>query len=208
MEQVLDVYQRPADPRFPLVCMDESNKQLIGEVQPPLPLQPGQPAKVDSHYVRHGTGNIFIAFEPARGQREVQVTAQRTRHDWAHFVQHVVDDVYPTAERITWVCDQLNTHRLASLYETFSPEEAHRLACKLELVHTPKHGSWLNMAEIELSALSRQCLDRRIPDLDTLSHEVAAWVQARNGQATTVHWRFTTADARIKLASLYPKLLP
>ncbi len=208
MEQVLDVYQRPYDPRFPVICMDESNKQLIGDVQPPLPLMPGQAQKVDSNYERHGTGNVFIAFEPASGQRDVQVTQQRTRQDWAHYIQHVVDDVCRAAVRITLVCDQLNTHSLASLYETFPPEEAHRLARKLELIYTPKHGSWLNMAEIELSALSRQCLDRRIADMAVLSQEVAAWVKDRNQHATTVHWRFTTADARIKLVSLYPKLLP
>ncbi len=208
MEQVLDVYQRPYDPRFPVICMDESNKQLIGDVQPPLPLQPGQAQKVDCNYERHGTGNLFIAFEPAGGQRDVQVTERRTRQDWAHYIKHVVDDVCRAAVRITLVCDQLNTHSLASLYETFPPEEAHRLARKLELIYTPKHGSWLNMAEIELSALSRQCLDRRIANLALLAQEVAAWVKDRNQHATTVHWRFTTADARIKLVSLYPKLLP
>jgi hypothetical protein len=208
MEQVLDVYQRPYDPRFPVICMDESNKQLIGDVQPPLPLKPGQAQKVDCNYERHGTGNLFIAFEPACGQRDVQVTEHRTRQDWAHYIKHVVDDVCRAAERITLVCDQLNTHSLASLYETFPPEEAHRLARKLELIHTPKHGSWLNMAEIEFSALSRQCLDRRIADIALLTREVAAWVKDRNQHATTVHWRFTTADARIKLASLYPQALP
>lgn len=208
MEQVLDVYQRPLDLRFPVICMDESNKQLIGEVQPTLPLKPGQAQKEDCNYARQGTANLFIAFEPARGWREVTVTERRTRHDWAHYVQHLVDDVCPTAERITLVCDQLNTHTLASLYETFAPDEAHRLARKLELVYTPKHGSWLNMAEIELSALSRQCLDRRLADRARLAREVAAWAHARNDHATTVHWRFTTTDARIKLASLYPKSLP
>ena len=208
MEQVLDVYQRPYDPRFPVICMDESNKQLIGDVQPPLPLKPGQAKKEDCNYKRHGTGNLFIAFEPARGQRDVTVTERRTRHDWAHYAKFIVDDFCPTAERITLVCDQLNTHSLASLYETFAPAEAHRLARKLELIHTPKHGSWLNMAEIEFSALSRQCLDRRIADRALLAHEVAAWAKARNDHQTTVHWRFTTADARIKLASLYPKYLP
>jgi hypothetical protein len=208
MEQVLDVYQRPYDPRYPVICMDESNKQLIGDVQPPLPVQPGQAQKEDCNYERHGTGNLFIALEPGHGQRHVAVTARRTQQDWAHFIQSIVDDFCPAAERITLVCDQLNTHCLASLYETFAPEEAHRLACKLELVHTPKHGSWLNMAEIELSALSRQCLNRRIADLVTLAREVAAWAQERNEHATTVQWRFTTADARIKLASLYPKFLP
>jgi hypothetical protein len=208
MEQVLDVYQRPYDPRFPVMCMDESNKQLIGDVQSPLPLKPGQAQKVDCHYERHGTGNLFIAFEPACGQRDVQVTEHRTRPDWARYVKHIVDDVCPLAERVTLVCDQLNTHSLASLYETFAPEEAHRLARKLELIYTPKHGSWLNMAEIEFSALNRQCLDRRIADIALLAQEVAAWVKDRNQHATTVHWRFTTADARIKLVSLYPKALP
>ena len=171
-------------------------------------MQPGQAQKEDCNYERHGTGNRFIAFEPARGQRYVAVTERRTQQDGAHFIQSIVDDVCPTAERITLVCDQLNTHHLASLYETFTPEEAHRLACKLELVHTPKHGSWLNMAEIELSALSRQCLNRRITDLVTLAREVIAWAQERNQHATTIQWRFTTADARVKLASLYPKFLP
>lgn len=208
MEQVLDVYQRPYDPLYPVVCMDESNKQLIGDVQPPLPLKPGQVKKDDCNYERHGNGNLFIAFEPARGQRDVTVTERRTQQDWAHYIKHIVDNFCPTAERITLVCDQLNTHTLASLYETFTPEEAHRLARKLELIHTPKHGSWLNMAEIELSALSRQCLGRRIADSATLAREVAAWAQARNAHTTTVHWRFTTADARVKLTSLYPKSLP
>jgi DDE superfamily endonuclease len=179
MEQVLDVYQRPYDPRFPVICMDESNKQLIGDVRPPLPVQAGQVTREDCNYERH----------------------------WAHFIRSIVDELYPTAECVTLVCDQLNTHCLASLYETFTPDEAHRLARKLEIVHTPKHGSWLNMAEIELSALSRQCLDRRIADLVLLAREVAAWEQERNAHATTVHWRFTTADARVKLASLYPKFL-
>jgi hypothetical protein len=207
MEQVLDVYQRPYDPRFPVICMDESNKQLIGDVRPPLPVQVGQVTREDCNYERHGTGNLFIAFEPACGQRHVAVTERRTQRDWAHFIRSIVDELYPTAERVTLVCDQLNTHRLASLYETFTPDEAHRLARKLEIVHTPKHGSWLNIAEIELSALSRQCLDRRIADLVLLAREVAAWAQERNAHATTVHWRFTTADARVKLASLYPKFL-
>jgi hypothetical protein len=208
MEQVLDVYQRPYDPRFPVICMDESNKQLIGNVRPPLPVQAGQVTREDCNYERHGTGNLFIAFEPAGGHRHVAVTERRTQRDWAHFIRSIVDELYPTAERVTLVCDQLNTHCLASFYETFTPDEAHRLANKLEIVHTPKHGSWLNMAEIELSALSRQCLDRRIADLALLAREVAAWEQERNTHATTVHWRFTTADARVKLASLYPKFLP
>jgi hypothetical protein len=208
MEQVLDVYQRPLDPRFPVICMDESNKQLVGDVQPPLPVQPGQVKKDDCNYERHGTSNLFIAFEPAQGRRDVTATERRTRQDWAHYIQFIVDVFCPMAERVTLVCDQLNTHALASLYETFAPEEAHRLARKLEIIHTPKHGSWLNMAEIELSALSRQCLDRRITNHDLLAREVAAWAKVRNNHQTTVHWRFTTADARIKLVSLYPRPLP
>ena len=208
LEQVLDVYQRPYDSRYPVICMDESNKQLIGDVQPPLPVKPGHVKKDDCNYERHGTGNLFIAFEPARGQRHVSVTERRTQQDWAHFIQSIVDDVWPAAERITLVCDQLNTHHAASLYETFTSEVAHRLARRLELVYTPKHGSWLNMAEIELSALSRQCLNRRIIDLAALTREVTAWAQDRNEHATTVQWRFTTADARVKLASLYPRFLP
>ena len=207
MEQVLDVYQRPYDPRYPVVCMDESNKQLIGDVVPALPLRAGQVTCEDCNYERHGTANLFLAFEPARGQRDVTVSHRRTRQDWAQYVRKIVDELYPRARRITLVCDQLNTHTLASLYQAFPPTEAHRLARKLELVHTPKHGSWLNMAEIELSALSRQCLDRRMTNQECLAREVAAWAKARNAHATTVHWRFTTPDARIKLASLYPKCL-
>ena len=208
MEQVLDVYQRPVDARFPVICMDESNKQLIGDVQLPLPMKPGQVKKDDCNYERHGTSNLFIAFEPAVGRRDVTATKQRAKGDWATYVRFIVDEFCPTAERITLVCDQLNTHALSSLYAAFAPEEAHRLARKLELVHTPKHGSWLNMAEIEFSALSRQCLDRRITDHDLLAREVAAWAKARNEHQTTVHWRFTTADARTKLSSLYTKCLP
>jgi hypothetical protein len=208
MEVVLDVYQRPYDPLYPTVCMDESNKQLIEDVQSPLPLKAGQPEREDSNYVRHGTANLFLAFEPARGYRDVTVREHRKRDDWAGYVRKIVDELYPTAQRITLVCDQLNTHTIASLYEAFPAEEAHRLARKLEIVHTPKHGSWLNMAEIEFSALSRQCLDRRIASHKVLAREVAAWAKARNKAGTTVHWRFTTGNARDKLASLYPKFLP
>jgi hypothetical protein len=208
MELVLDVYQRPYDPLYPVVCMDESNKQLIGDVQPSLPLKAEQPRREDSNYVRHGTANLFLAFEPARGQRHVAVREHRKRDDWAWYVHKIVDELYPMAHRVTLVCDQLNTHTLASLYETFPAAEAHRLARKLEIVHTPKHGSWLNMAEIEFSALSRQCLDRRIASHKILARAVAAWATARNKAGTTIHWRFTTGDARIKLASLYPKFLP
>jgi hypothetical protein len=208
MEVVLDVYQRPYDAMHPVVCMDEASKQLIADVLEPLPVQPGQVAKQDSNYERHGTCNLFMAFEPMRGQRDVTVTDRRTKCDWAHYVKKIVDEMYLDVEQITLVCDQLNTHTLASLYEAFAPEEAHRIARKLEIVHTPKHGSWLNMAEIEFSALARQCLDHRIPDQDMLIRHVSAWMQERNQAGTSVKWRFTTPDARTKLASLYPKSLP
>ncbi len=208
MELVLDVYQRPYDPSYPVVCMDEASKQLIGDVVTPLPIRPGQVAKEDSTYERHGTCNLFIAFEPMRGQRDVTVTDRRTKCDWAAYAKKIVDELYPDAECVTLVCDQLNTHTLASLYEAFPPEEAHRIARKLEIIHTPKHGSWLNMAEIELSVLAHQCLNQRIPDKPALIGHTSAWMRDRNAASTTVHWRFTTTDARIKLASLYPKSLP
>jgi hypothetical protein len=208
MECVLDAYQRPADPQQPLVCMDESSKQLLAEVRAPLPVRAKHGRKQDCNYERRGVCNLFIAFEPATARRDVTVTQRRTKSDWAHYVKRIVDELYPRAERITLVCDQLNTHSLASLYEAFAPEEARRLARKLEIIHTPKHGSWLNMAEIEFSALSRQCLDRRIADQAMLQREVTAWATARNQAQTTVHWRFTTVEARIKLASLYPKFCP
>jgi hypothetical protein len=204
MEDILDVYQGSYNARFPLVCMDESSKQLLADVREPVPVAPGQVARYDSEYQRHGTRNLFVAFAPVQGWRDVQVTERRTKQDWAHYMQQLVDVHFPDAERITVVLDNLNTHTLASLYATFAPAEARRIARKLELHYTPKHGSWLNMAEIELSVLSRQCLNRRIADETTLHQEVAAWVTARNGHATTVDWRFTTDDARIKLKQLYP----
>jgi len=163
MEVVLDVYQRPYDPKHPVVCMDEASKQLLADVFEPLPAKPGHMAKEDSNYERHGTCNLFVAFEPMCGWRDVTVTDRRTKCDWADYVKQIVDEMYSDAERITLVCDQLNTHTLASLYEAFEPQEAHRLARKLEIIHTPKHGSWLNMAEIEFSALTRQCLDTSVP---------------------------------------------
>jgi hypothetical protein len=205
MEQVLDVYQQPYDPLHPVVCMDESSKQLTGDVRDPLPPRPGQVGRLDAHYQRLGVGNLFLAFEPARGWRDVAVADKRGKLDWAAYVRRLIDDLYPQAEVITLVCDQLNTHALSSLYATFPAAEAHRLARKLRIVHTPKHGSWLNMAEIEFSALSRQCTDRRFASRTHLEREVAAWTRGRNAAATSVRWRFTTADARIKLASLYPQ---
>lgn len=204
MEDVLDVYTRPADPKRPLVCMDELPVQLIGQTRAPVPAQPGQPARVDYEYVRNGVCALFMFYQPLLGQREVVVSDRRTAADWAHQIKHLVDDLCPEAETITLVMDQLNTHSPASLYEAFPPAEAKRLADKLEIHHTPKHGSWLNMAEIELGVLSRQCLDRRIPDQATLRPEVAAWQERRNTHHACVDWRFTTDDARIKLKHLYP----
>ncbi len=206
MEDVLDVYVRPYDPRFPVVGMDELSKQLIEETRTPRPGEPGQLARFDSEYRRKGVRNLFVAVEPLRGYRSVQVTDQRTRRDWALFLRHLADEVYAEAERIVVVLDNLNTHGPASFYDAFPPAEARRLTHRFEFHHTPKHGSWLNVAEIELSALARQCLNRRIPDAETLEGEVAAWVADRNVAATTIDWRFTTADARIKLKRLYPSL--
>jgi hypothetical protein len=206
MEDVLDVYTRPFDPRRPQVCMDEISKQLVGEVRAPLPPQPGLPERYDSEYVRNGVANIFVVCEPLLGTREFTVTDHRGKVDWAHLVRDLVDVRHPDAEKIVLLCDQLNTHHLASLYEAFPPAEAKRIADKLEVHHTPKHGSWLNIAEIELSILSRQCLDRRIPDIETLKQEVQAHQTKRDALGRKVNWRFTTADARIKLHRLYPSI--
>jgi hypothetical protein len=207
MEDVLDVYCRPYDPRFPQVCMDETSKQLLGDVRPSEPVIPGHPAHIDNEYARLGTANLFLFCEPLRGWRQVRVTERRTRVDWAQAIRELVDVHYPEAERIVLVMDNLNTHTPASLYEAFSPGEAKRLADKLEIHPTPKHGSWLNMAEIELSVLARQCLDRRIGTIATLKQEVAAWNTDRNASQRGVDWRFTTADARLKLQRLYPSYL-
>lgn len=204
MEDVLDVYHRPYDPERPMVCMDEASKQLIAEVREPLPPRPGQIEKYDSEYERRGTANLFMAVEPLAGQRTVQVTERRTRLDWARFIQYLLITVYPEAAVIVLVMDNLNTHGIGSLYEAFDPETARQLAARLEIHHTPKHGSWLNMAETELSVLSRQCLDRRIDSRELLTAEVAAWEQARNSRKTKINWQFTTADARTKLKRLYP----
>jgi hypothetical protein len=204
MEDVLDVYTRPYDPRRPQVCLDETSRQLLREVRPPQPPAPGQPARYDGEYERAGVVNFFLVCEPLRGWREVRVSDQRTRVDWAHCVKDLIDVHFPEAEGLTLVMDQLNTHSPASLYEAFPPAEAKRLADKLEIHYTPKHGSWLDIAEIELSILQRQCLDRRLPDRTTVEREVAAWVADRNAAGHRVDWRFTTADARIKLKRLYP----
>jgi hypothetical protein len=206
MEDVLDVYARPHDEAQPVVCVDEGGKQLIGDVREPLPVRPGSPAKQDYEYERGGMANLFMAFEPLAGQRYVEVTERKTAVDFARFLRRLSDEDYPAARRIVLVCDNLNTHSPASLYEAFEPEEARRLAERFEWHHTPKHGSWLNVAEMELSVLARQCLDRRIPDLENLKREVAAWQQARNAAVVKVEWHFTTADARVKLKKLYPTI--
>ncbi len=204
MEDVLDVYHRPYDPLHPMVCLDETSRQLLAEVRGPLPVAPGRPARHDPEYARKGVLNVFLVSEPLQGWRQVRLSDQRTRIDWAHCVKELVDVHSPTAERLVLVMDQLNTHSPASLYAAFPPAEATRLADKLEIHHTPKHGSWLNMAEIELSVLARQCLNRRLGDRARMEREVAAWVAARNEAVTPIDWQFTTADARIKLKRLYP----
>jgi hypothetical protein len=206
MEDVLELYHAPYDPQVPLVCMDESNKQLVGEVHPPLPPAPGRGQIVDHEYVRNGVAEIFLEVEPLSGRRHVAITQTRTRKDWALFIQDMLEQRYPQATKVRLVMDNLNTHSIASLYEAFEPQQALRLARRLEIHYTPKHGSWLNVAEIELSVLSSQCLDRRIPDIEMMKKEVAAWQSDRNNRAATVDWRFTTEDARIKLKRLYPKL--
>lgn len=206
MEEVLSVYTRPYDERRPQVCLDETSKQLVSETRVPLPMQPGQPECSDYEYERQGTCNLFVACEPLAGKRYLQVTEQRTKADFARFIRDLVDVYYPTAEKLVLVMDNLNTHTLAALYEVFEPAEARRLIEKLELHYTPKHGSWLNMAEIEFSVLTRQCLDRRIGSRTELEREVAAWQAKRNGQAVGINWRFTTTDARIKLKHLYPSI--
>jgi hypothetical protein len=208
MEDVLDVYARPPDPARPLVCFDEGSKELHGEVRPPLPMVPGHPLCYDTEYARHGTANLFLWCAPLLGRRGVTVTDRRTRIDFAHAIRDLVDVQFPEAERIVLVLDNLNTHDPASLYLAFPPAEAKRLWDTLEVHPTPKHGSWLNIAEIELSVLARQCLNRRLPDRAALEREVAAWEAARNAAGGTVDWRFTTADARTKRKRLYPALLP
>jgi hypothetical protein len=204
MEDVLEVYHRPYDEQRPLVCLDEASKQLIGEVVQPLPAEPGQPERYDYEYERKGTANLFMISEPLLGWRAVQVTERRTAKDFAEVVRWLVEDVHPDAAKIVLVMDNLNTHKAASLYEAFPPEQARRILDRLEIHHTPKHGSWLNMAEIELSVLSGQCLDRRIDNAAKLRQEVGAWEEERNERQVGVNWQFTTADARIKLRKLYP----
>jgi transposase len=205
MERVLDVYKRPFDPQYPVVCMDESPKQLIAETRKPIPASPGQSARYDYEYRRCGTCTVFLACEPLAGKRMVKITERRARQDWALFLQDIAGQ-YPEAKKILLVMDNLNTHTPGSLYETYSPENAKALWNRFEFLYTPKHGSWLNMAEIELSILTRQCLSRRIAEVDEVRAEVKAWENARNNKNANVNWQFTTEDARIKLKRLYPTL--
>ena len=206
MEDVLGLYHQPYDPYLPLVCFDETSKQLLADSRPPLPAKPGRLARFDYEYVRHGVCNLFLFFEPLRAWRHIKVTERRTAIDWAHCMRQLVDEFFPEARKIRVVMDNLNTHNPAKFYEAFPAEEARRLIMKLEFHYTPLHASWLNMAEIEFSALTKQCLKRRIPDAQTLAREVSAWCDQRNQRNTTVDWRFTSEDARIKLRKLYPSI--
>jgi hypothetical protein len=204
MEDVLEVYARPHDPQAPVVCMDEKPYQLLGHARDPIPATPGHDRREDSEYIRCGTCSIFVWAEPLAGRRHVIARQQRTRIDWAHEVDHLLNVDYPDVERVVLVMDNLNTHTIGSLYEAFEPAKARALAERLEIHHTPRHGSWLNIAEIELSALTRQCLDRRIDNIDVLNAELAAWQNATNTDQRQVQWHFTTSDARIRLRHLYP----
>ena len=204
MEDVLAVYERPYDPARPVICLDETSRQLLAETRSPTPLAPGQIARYDPEYVRGGVVNCFLVTEPLRGWRHIRVSAQRTRLDFAHCIKDLVDLHYPQVEQLVLVMDQLNTHSPASLYAAFPPAEAKRLTDKLAIHYTPKHGSWLNMAELELSVLERQCLAQRLPDREAMAQAVTAWATRRNAAPTTIHWHFTTTDARTKLQRLYP----
>ena len=206
MERVLDVYKKPYDIAFPVVCMDESPKQLIEEGQPSKAMKPGQEARVDYEYIRHGVVNIFMANEPLRGKRFVEVTEFKTKNEWAVFVKRIADEWYPKAKKITLVMDNFKTHAASAFYETFKPTEAKRLWDRFEFVYTPKHGSWLNMAEIELHVLNGQCLNRHIDTMEKVKEEVEAWQSNRNNKNSKINWQFTNKDARIKLKKLYPSL--
>ena len=206
MEETLDLYQQPYNEKEPLVCFDESSKQLLAEIRESIPMEPGQPQRYDTEYKRNGTANLFMFFEPLGNWRHVEVTDRRTKIDFSHCMKTLTDEFFPDAKLIHVVMDNLNTHKLASLYEAFPAKEAHRIARKLQFHYTPKHGSWLNMAEIELSILSRQCLSQRIPEKKMLKNEVKAWQTGRNQSEATINWQFTTKDARIKLKRLYPSL--
>ena len=202
----MEVYHRPYDLKYPVVCLDESSKQLIGEVSPPIPAAPGHPVLMDDEYERNGVAEIFLDVEPLAGKRNVTVTERRTKIDWAKYVKDMLEVRYPEADKVVLVMDNLNTHNISSLYEAFAPEEAFRLAQRLEIHHTPKHGSWLNIAEIELSVLKRQCLPERIPHLELMRRMIAVWNRERNTRQTPMNWQFTTTDARVKRKRLYPIL--
>jgi len=206
MEDILAVYARPYNEKSPVVCMDESSIQLIGEVQDPIPAAPGHPELLDDEYVRNGVASIFLEVEPLGGKRKVKITERRTRIDWAHFIKEMLEERYKDAEKVVLVMDNLNTHNIASLYTAFPPEKARGLADRLEIHYTPKHGSWLNIAEIELSVLKRQCLAGRIASIEKMRDEVHIWNTDRNNRQSKVDWQFRTNDARIKLKRLYPKL--
>lgn len=206
MEDVLDVYHRVYDGKISMLCLDERSVQLLGELRRPISATPGKKARYDYEYKRNGVANIFMIFEPLKGKRQLQVTQRRTKQDWAKCVKWMVDELYSDSEKIVLVMDNLNTHKKASLYETFQPVEAKRIADKLEIHYTPKHGSWLNMAEIELSVLSRQCLKKRVESIEKLNAKCMSWLKNRNRQSNKVGWRFRTEDARIKLKKLYPSI--
>lgn len=206
MEALLNLYKQAYDEKYPVVCMDESSKQHLREIREKLPMEPGKPERYDTEYERNGTSNLFIFFEPLRGWRRIDVTARRTAKDWAVQIRKLVDEDYPEAQKIRLVMDNLNTHTGASLYKVFEPAEARRLLDKLDFHYTPKHGSWLNMAEIEFSLLSRQCMSERMADRACLTQEIAAWVKNRNAIKSDMNWRFTTENARIKLKHLYPSI--
>ena len=206
MEDVLEVYKLPYDEKQPVICLDETNRQLIGETREALPVKPGQAALYDYEYVRNGAANLFMMFQPLAARREVMVSERRTQEDFARCLRNIAEVQYPDAQKIILVMDNLNTHSLASLYTAFEPETARRLCERFEIHYTPKHGSWLNMAELEISVMSRQCLSQRIAAIGKMDSEVQSWVKQRNSQRSTVNWQFTTADARTKLRHLYPKI--
>lgn len=206
MEDVLDVYDRPYDEKQPVVCMDEKPYQLLGEVREPMEARPGKDKKIDSEYIRNGTCSIFAFVEPLGGRHHVSVREHRTAIDWAEEIKYLVDEMYPQTDKIVLIMDNLNTHKIASLYKRYPASEARRIIKKLEIHYTPKHGSWLDIAEIELNVMTRQCLSRRIHNIDTLRLELQAWEQEHNKNASKINWQFKTTDARIKLQSLYPNL--
>ena len=206
MEDILEVYHRKYDSKKPLICMDETSKQLTKEIRVPIPVKPGKASRYDTEYERNGVGNLFIFFEPLKGKRYIEVTSYRKAKDWAHQIKKLVDEIYPEAEKIVLVMDNLNTHSGASLYKTFSPKEARRILSRLEIHYTPKHGSWLNMAEIEFSVLNRQCLNRRIANIELLKEEISSWEEERNMIASPMSWQFSLDEARTKLKKLYPTI--